>query len=69
MNDRLGLASASGPEKHTSTLAYRALPQPIQASSGYGWPVSRADFNFGRIPAEGLTRSARATEILDSVMI
>ena len=45
-DDRLSLASASRLKKHTSTLAYLALPQPIKASSGYSRPVSRADFKF-----------------------
>ena len=56
-DDRQDLASASRPEKHNSTIAYLALPQPIKAPSDYGRPVGRTYFKFCRILAGGLTRA------------
>ena len=42
-----------------------ALPQPIQSSSGYGWPVRQTDFKFWPVRGLGLTRavSRRGTDL------
>ena len=43
---RLSKAAASRLDQHDRLFARLALPQPFKATSGYGRPVSRADFTF-----------------------